>query len=102
MMTKSKAKTQFDKVHSILTSSVTAREDDFVLWATLLKDEGIIDSNEYAVLSSIRAKTRGNSFEAISRARRAVQEKFPKLVSATARRSRKSEELNYKKVYGHN
>lgn len=83
-----------------LERNAKAREDDFILYGSVLKDMGIDIKKSLAEIFSNHIKLGLPAFESVSRARRKIAETRPDLFDAQIRETRANEQERYEYKYG--
>ena len=82
-------------VEEILRTDEKAREDDgYLIFRVIQKTNPELAGSTFAKVM-FSAKTRGISFESITRARRQVQRKYPELANKEVESARQKEQLEY-------
>ncbi len=85
---------------SALERNVRAREDDFILYGSVLKAMGVDIRQSLAEIFAHHIELGIPAFESVSRARRKIAETRPDLFDALTREIRANEQEKYQYKYG--
>lgn len=89
-----------DLVLSALERNEKARQDDFILYGSVIKNMGVDIKQSLAFIFSHHAELGLPAFESVSRARRKIAETRPDLFDALTKEIRANEQEKYEYKYG--